>query len=245
VADNWFSGGTTYTTSASVDVSGLGSGAPPAAVFQSERYGNFTYTIPNRTPNSAYTVTLYFVESYVTSSGARLFNVSINGSQVLSSFDIYATAGGSNRAIARTFNATANGSGQIVIQFSSVTQNPKVNAISVVPGGSSSSSSGSSGGSSSSGSSSSSSSSGGSSSGGTGCTTISGGQSGNFNTTGAVCYVVNSNIAGWGCSNIAGRTVTVNGTSVTCGQLPLPGSAPYTFNFSAGSYTWASFYWWQ
>jgi hypothetical protein len=76
------------------------------------------------------------------------------------------------------------------------------------------------------------------------CTTVSGGQSGNFNTTAAVCYTVNSTINGWGCSNTAGRTVTVNNTAVSCGQMPLPGSAPYTFRFTAGSYPWASFYWW-
>ncbi|HYD43534.1 MAG TPA: hypothetical protein VEB43_22075, partial [Anaeromyxobacter sp.] len=70
------------------------------------------------------------------------------------------------------------------------------------------------------------------------------GQSGNFNTTGAVCYAVNATIYGWGCSNADGRSVTVNGTAVTCGQMPLPGSAPYTFRFTAGSYPWASFYWW-
>jgi hypothetical protein len=50
---------------------------------------------------------------------------------VLSSFDIYASAGGQNRAIARTFSTTANSSGQVVIQFISGTQNPKVNGITV------------------------------------------------------------------------------------------------------------------
>jgi endo-1,3-1,4-beta-glycanase ExoK len=106
-------------------------------------------------------------------------------------------------------------------------------------GGSSSSSSSSSGGSSSS-----SSSSGGSSSGGGSCKAVSGGQSGNFNTTGAICFTVNARINGWGCSNADGRSVSVNGTAVTCGKLPLPGAAPYTFSFSAGTYPWASFYWW-
>lgn len=112
-------------------------------------------------------------------------------------------------------------------------------------GSSSSSSSSSSSGGGSSSSSSSSSSSGGSSSGGSGsCKSVSGGQSGNFNTTGAACFTVSSKINGWGCSNTTGRTVSVNGQSVSCGQLPLPGSAPYTFSFGAGSYPWASFYWW-
>jgi uncharacterized protein YegP (UPF0339 family) len=90
-----------------------------------------TYTIPNLTAGRSYTVTLYFAETYLTAAGQRLFNVSVNGSTVLSSFDIYASAGGANRAIARSFTATANSSGQVVIQFISGTENPKINGIAV------------------------------------------------------------------------------------------------------------------
>jgi beta-glucanase (GH16 family) len=82
------------------------------------------------------------------------------------------------------------------------------------------------------------------STGGGTCKAVSGGQSGNFATTGAVCFTVTGTINGWGCSNVDGRTVTVNGTGVTCGKLPLPGASPYTFSFTAGTYPWASFYWW-
>ncbi len=81
---------------------------PPTAIFNTERYGAMTYTIPNRTAGRSYTVTLYFAETYLTAAGQRLFNVPINGTTVLSSFDIYASAGGQNRAIARTFTTTAN-----------------------------------------------------------------------------------------------------------------------------------------
>jgi hypothetical protein len=91
-----------------------------------------TYTIPNL--SGAQTVTLYFAETYVTAAGQRLFNVSINGATVLSNFDIYASAGGSNRAIARTFNVTANSSGQVVIAFTAQTENPKINGITVAGG---------------------------------------------------------------------------------------------------------------
>jgi hypothetical protein len=84
----------------------------------------------------------------------------------------------------------------------------------------------------------------GSGGGGGTCTAVSGGQSGNFNTTGAICFTVSGTINGWGCSNVDGRTVSVNGTATTCGKMPLPGSSPYTFSFTAGSYPWASFYWW-
>jgi lysophospholipase L1-like esterase len=130
-ADQYFSGGSTFTNTNTIDTSQVGS--VPAAVFQSERYGAMTYTIP-RVAGSAQTVTLYFAETYVTAAGQRLFNVSINGTTVLSSFDIFASAGGQNKAIARTFNTTANGSGQVVIQFTTGTENPKINGITVTGG---------------------------------------------------------------------------------------------------------------
>ena len=71
-------------------------------------------------------------------------------------------------------------------------------------------------------------------------------QTGNFNTTGAVCYRTNMNIAGWGCSNFDGRTLTVGGVARTCGQLPLTRSADgyYYFAVTAGQFAWASLYAW-
>ncbi len=70
---------------------------------------------------------------------------------------------------------------------------------------------------------------------------------GNFNTTGAVCYRTNANIAGWGCSNFNGRTLTVGGQARSCGQLPLTRSADgyYYFSATAGQFAWASIYTWQ
>ncbi len=77
--------------------------------------------------------------------------------------------------------------------------------------------------------------------------TVSGGQSGNFDTTGPVCLRTVDGISGWGCSNFDGRTVSVNGTAVSCGQFPLPARWPdgYTyFSISGGTFAWASMYWW-
>jgi lysophospholipase L1-like esterase len=139
VADAWYSGGSTYSTSNAIDTSQLASPVPPQAVLQSERYGEFTYTVPNRAPNTAQTVTLYFAESYWTAAGQRTFNVAINGVAVLTAFDIYAAAG-ANRAIARTFETTANSSGQVVIAFTKGggPDNPKVCGITVSGAGSTS-----------------------------------------------------------------------------------------------------------
>ena len=72
---------------------------------------------------------------------------------------------------------------------------------------------------------------------------------GNFNTTGAGCYRTAQRVNGWGCSNFAGRTVSVNGGTATasCGAGPFPlaqvGGYTY-FSVTAGSYPWASIYLW-
>jgi mannan endo-1,4-beta-mannosidase len=72
------------------------------------------------------------------------------------------------------------------------------------------------------------------------------GNSGNFNTTGGVCYRTNANINGWGCYNFDGRTLTVGGVARSCGQMPLTRSADgyYYFEVSAGQYPWAGLYTW-
>ena len=133
-ADQFFTGGATYANSETIDISQITSNPPPAAIFNTERYGAMTYTIPDR--SGAQTVTLYFAETYLSGPGQRLFDVTVNGTTVLSKFDIYAGAGGPNRAIAKTFTTTADSSGRVVIQFISGTENPKINGITVSGSGS-------------------------------------------------------------------------------------------------------------
>ena len=74
-------------------------------MYGTERYGSahasFGYSIP--VANGNYNVSLDFAETYVTAAGQRIFSVSINGTQVLTNFDIYAAAGGMNIAVQRTF----------------------------------------------------------------------------------------------------------------------------------------------
>jgi hypothetical protein len=132
-ADGSFSAGSTFSTTNAIDTSQVPAPVPPQSVFQTERFGEFTYTIGGFTSGRAATVTLLFEESFWTAAGQRRFNVVINGATVLTQFDIFATAGGANRAIARTFNTTANGSGQVVIQFAKGggPDNPKICGIAV------------------------------------------------------------------------------------------------------------------
>ena len=71
------------------------------------------------------------------------------------------------------------------------------------------------------------------------------GNSGSFGTTGAFCFRTADAIAGWNCSNFTGRTLKVNGTTETCGALPLPAKVNgyYYFDSSAGGVDYASIYW--
>ncbi|HVM47852.1 MAG TPA: glycosyl hydrolase, partial [Candidatus Acidoferrum sp.] len=131
VADAWFSGGSTSSTTSTIDTSGVTNPAPQG-VYQYNRYGNFTYTITNLTANATYWVRLHFAESYWTAPGQRTFNVTLNGVTALSSFDIYAAAGAQNKAVIREAYGTANSSGQLPIQFTTVKDNAQINGIEVL-----------------------------------------------------------------------------------------------------------------
>ncbi|OJW18841.1 MAG: hypothetical protein BGO49_17610 [Planctomycetales bacterium 71-10] len=132
-ADASYSGGSTRSTSHAIDVSGVASPAPQS-VYQRERVGDFTYTIPNLTPGGTYTIRLHFSENTATAVGARTFDVDVNGTRALDRFDILAAAGAMYRAVVREFLATADASGRIVLAFRSHGQpgQPKVGGIEVV-----------------------------------------------------------------------------------------------------------------
>jgi fibronectin type 3 domain-containing protein len=136
-ADQFVSGGTTSATNATIATAGV-TNAAPMKVYQSNRFGTFTYTIPSLTAGGSYTVRLHFAENFWTAANKRVFSVAINNQPVLSAFDIFAQAGGENIAIVQSFPVTANSSGQIVIAFTQGTNgkdNPQVNGIEVLSNG--------------------------------------------------------------------------------------------------------------
>jgi len=132
VADEDYTGGATSDTTTAITTTGITNPAPQS-VYQHNRYGNFTYTIPGLTAGASYTVRLDFAEEYWTAAGDRTFNVLINNNQVLTNFDIFATAGGEYKAVAESFTATASSAGAITIQFVTVKDNAQVNGIEISP----------------------------------------------------------------------------------------------------------------
>ncbi len=103
---------------------------PAQAVYQTGRSGVSTYTVGGFAAGSSHQVQLHFAEIVFTAARQRAFNIVINGATVLTNFDIIANAGAANKAIEENFAATANGSGQIVIQFTAASASvPLVNWV--------------------------------------------------------------------------------------------------------------------
>lgn len=125
LADTKFSAGNTYQTTASI------SGTSDAPLYQDDRWGTFAYNIPV-TPGN-YNVTLKFAEIYfmINKPGQRVFNVKIEGQEVLSRFDILAQAG-KNTTLDKTFPVYV-ADATLTIEFISVVNSAKVNAILVTP----------------------------------------------------------------------------------------------------------------
>ena len=130
VADGSYTGGSGAKTSHAIDLSGA-SNAAPAAVYQSQRGGTFTYALSGLSPGAGYTLRLHFAEFQYFAAGRRVFNVSVNGSPLLSGFDIYAAAGNkAYKAVAVQASVTASSSGQVVVAFTpGAAGAPAVNGI--------------------------------------------------------------------------------------------------------------------
>ncbi len=133
LADEDFTGGAVAAVTNAISTTGVTNPAPPS-VYQHNRYGNFTYAIPGFTAGTSYTIRLHFAEEYWTTAGSRTFNVSIDGTQVLTNFDIFATAGGEYKAVVEQFTAVAPTNGTLTIQFTTVKDNAQVNGIEILSG---------------------------------------------------------------------------------------------------------------
>jgi hypothetical protein len=128
-ADTGYNTGTGSTNTTTT----TGTGDP--TLYRSNRYNATTtpLTYSFAVANGAYRVNLLFAENApgLQVTGARIFNVKLNGAIVLQNFDIYAAVG-ANTAVVESFNTTVSG-GKIAIEFDRLVQNPKINAIEILP----------------------------------------------------------------------------------------------------------------
>ena len=117
--DQLVSGGRTFTSSASI------SGTDDDPVFQSERYGNFSYELP--VANGSYQVTLLLAEVYFSAPNKRVFDVSLEGQERLSNVDLFALVGkDAAYSVTETVEVT---DGNLSIAFSADVNNAKLSGL--------------------------------------------------------------------------------------------------------------------
>jgi len=127
VTDRYFVGGHEHSQGRSFgshNIAGIRNAAPEF-IYWSTREAEatpVTYTIPNLAPNSPCVVRMHFSEDYWQDGTHRLGNISINGTQVLTNFSVYAAAGNARfKAVVKQFPVLADSTGKVTVTYSGQT----------------------------------------------------------------------------------------------------------------------------
>lgn len=80
-----------------------------------------------------YTVRLHFAETFggISAPGGRVFDVSVQGREVLAAFDVFKEAGGRNRAIVKEFRGVRV-EDALRIGFTQRANSPAINALEIL-----------------------------------------------------------------------------------------------------------------
>ncbi|MFO0879518.1 MAG: PQQ-dependent sugar dehydrogenase [Gemmataceae bacterium] len=130
-SDTSFDGGVTPSNPTPVNAAAVSQPAPTAAYATWRAADLFRYTLDGLSVGATYLVRLHFVEHVATAAGQRVFSVEANGTTVISDLDVFQQAGGRHRAIAREFTATADASGNLVLDFRASAGRAMLSAIEV------------------------------------------------------------------------------------------------------------------
>lgn len=85
------------------------------ALFQSQRYGNFTFELP--VTASEYNITLYFAEEYAEAAGTRLMSATAENKVVMNNVDLF-DSHGRLQAITYSLNDINVNDGSLTVEFS-------------------------------------------------------------------------------------------------------------------------------
>lgn len=101
-----------------------------AGLYLSEHYGMDAFSCS--VPNGKYLARLHFAETFdgITGPGERVFSFNVQGRE-FKDFDVWAKAGGANRAYVETVPVEVK-DGKFKITFTSNIENPEINAIELI-----------------------------------------------------------------------------------------------------------------
>jgi hypothetical protein len=127
-ADASFTGGTARTVTNTI--------SPPtdAALYQSERYGLWSYKIP--VPNGFYDVKLTFVELTYAATGKRVFSVDVLNTAALNdilNLDVFAAAGAANKPYSVTVPNVQVSARLLQLKAVANLDDPEITAIEIIP----------------------------------------------------------------------------------------------------------------
>lgn len=130
------SGGDTYSNPVAVSLDSSVPSGTPTEVFGTESFGDQQWTFDqNVQSGQKYEVRLYFAEIFHgvdndNGEGARVFDVAVEGQQVLNDYDIYADVG-AETGVMKSYTVTPT-DGTIDVDLTTETDNAKLSAVEIV-----------------------------------------------------------------------------------------------------------------
>lgn len=114
--------GNSYSTSSTIQAKS------DKEIYKTERYSNnLAYAIPVEN-GKEYKVTLKFAEIYFSAKNSRIFDVTVNGQLFLDNYDVFAAAGGKNRAVDTSLTVVVKDS-HVYIELSASKDNAAIKGI--------------------------------------------------------------------------------------------------------------------
>lgn len=125
-ADRDFTGGASITTTTAI------TGTSDPTLYQAQRSGaQVSYAEP--VANGTYVLILLFAEIQGNTTGQRTFNVTANGTQILTNYDIYQNIGAANTAVVKGFPVPVTvTNGQFTLSLAGVTGNAALAAFALL-----------------------------------------------------------------------------------------------------------------
>jgi hypothetical protein len=107
-------------------------GTKESRIYQTEHWGVERFVA--EVPDGRYTVILHFAETWdgIDKEGPRVFDVKIEGQEVLKGFDILKEAGAMNTAVTREFQHIQVDDGKLDIRFIPRHENPLLSGIEII-----------------------------------------------------------------------------------------------------------------
>jgi hypothetical protein len=128
LADMGFDGGDTVERAGDLQIANT----DMPEIYRTEHHSMNSFSMA--VPNGKYTVKLHFAETFhgITAPGERIFSFSVKDKD-FKDFDVFAKAGGANRAYVETITNVDVTDGRLDITFKSSVQNPEINGIEIIP----------------------------------------------------------------------------------------------------------------